>query len=69
MTDKETEIKAIAEILFDLNEELLKTNSMSEFNSAEKLKKNYVQREWIKYQITVAENKRQAAMAPPASIK
>ena len=53
----EVEFKKLAQTIFDFNAELVKINAMDNFNSHEKLRENYAQGEWVKYQIEMAERK------------
>ena len=61
MTDKETEIKALAGTLYDLKEAYANMGMMNANMSFEERKKGYEEYAWIRYQITVAENKLKAA--------
>ena len=61
MTEKETEIKALAGTLFDLKEALSNIGMMNANMSYEKRKKRYEECTLLRYQITVAENKLKAA--------
>ena len=53
----ELEIKKLAETIYDLNAELVVINAMDNFNSHEKLRANYAQREWVVYKIEMAKRK------------
>ena len=61
MTDKETEIKAIAGTIFELKEKLANMGMINANKSFEALKKAYEEDSWLHYQIAVAENKLKAA--------
>ena len=62
MTDKETEIKALAGTIYDLKAKLSCMGMMNANGSFEELKKAYEEDSWLHYQITVAENKLKAAV-------
>ena len=61
MTDKETEIKALAGTLFGLKEVLSNMGMMNANMSFEERKKCYEEYTWVLYQIAVAEKKLEAA--------
>ena len=61
MTDKETEIKALAGTLFDLKEAYANMGMMNVNQPYEERKKRYEEYTLLHYQITVAENKLKAA--------
>ena len=61
MTEKEIEIKALAGTLFELKQAVANMAMMNANRSYDDLKKLYEEDSWLRYQITVAENKLKAA--------
>ena len=57
MTDKETEIKAIAGTIFDLRQAYANMGMMNDNQPYEQRKKSFEVYAWINYQITEEENK------------
>ena len=53
----EIEIKLIAESIFDFNEELRNMQEMNVASGYTERKKDYAQREWLKYKILMAEKR------------
>ena len=61
MTDKETEIKALVGIIFELKAKLATIGMMNANGSFEERKKLHEEDSWFHYQIAVAENMLKAA--------
>ena len=57
MTEKETEIKALAGTIFELKEKLANIGMMNVNGSFEEIKKVYEEGAWIKFELEIAEDK------------
>ena len=61
MTDKETEIKALAATIFELKAKLANIGMMNVNGTYEEINQVYQESTWIKFQLEIAEQKLKAA--------